>query len=301
MTPSRAGLATGLSAYLLWGLLTIYWKQLSAFGAFELIGWRITTAAVLMAVLITVRRRWASLRTAVIDRHLLTRVAIAAVLLSVNWTAYVWAVVNERVLETALGYYIAPLGTVALGVLVLRETLRTAQWLSLGLAAASVVVLAISYGRIPWIALALASTWSVYGYLKRQVPLRPVDSMAAETLLLAAPAVTLVVVLAGGTASVTTAASPLEWFYVLASGLATVVPLTLFAHAAQRVPLTVLGPMQYLIPSMNFLIGWLVYHEPLTASRVTGFALLWTGLALLTAETLHRTRKRPAQMGGPLG
>lgn len=286
-----AGIIAGLTAYWVWGLLTIYWKQLHGFGAFELIGWRITLASVVMAIALTATRRWGHLAVVWRDRRLLGRVAVAAALLTVNWTGYVWAVVNGRVLETALAYFIAPLGTVAIGVVVFHERLRPVQLLALGLAATSVVVLTVSYGRVPWLALAIASTWAVYGYLKRQVPLTPLESMAAESFVLVIPAVLLIILLASRPDSVPNSASGLELTYVMFTGVATVAPLMLFAYAAQRVPLTILGPMQYLVPLMNFLIGWLIYDEPLPASRMVGFALVWVCLVMLTIESAHRSRR----------
>ncbi|HAP76286.1 MAG TPA: EamA family transporter RarD [Acidimicrobiaceae bacterium] len=297
----RAGIIAGLTAYVVWGLLTIYWKQLRAFDAFELIGWRIVASAAVMAVVLTVTRRWGRLRVLRGNRALIARVAAASILLTANWTAYVYAVVHGQVLETALGYFIAPIGTVTVGVLVLHEPLRMAQRVSLVFAVASVVVLSIANGRVPWLALLIAGSWTVYGYLKKQVPLSPIESMAAESFLLTPAALALAVALSGRTGSVASSANGLELTYVLLSGLATVTPLMLFAYAAQRVPLTVIGPMQYLVPSMNFLIGWLMYHEPLSAAKVAGFAVLWAGLAVLTADTVRRSRRPSPSLAGATG
>jgi chloramphenicol-sensitive protein RarD len=283
----QAGVIAGLTAYLVWGLLTVYWKQLTGFDAFELIAWRITTASIIMAAVLTVGRRWSHLAV-LRNRSVLARVALAAVLLTANWTAYVWAVVHGRVLETALGYFIAPLFTVTLGVVVLKETLYRAQWVALGLAAAAVVVLTVSYGRLPWISLILACTWSLYGYLKKHASLTPVESMAAESFLLTPAALVVLVALGSQSDSIPATASTGEMALVLLSGLATVTPLTLFAYAAHRVPLTILGPMQYIIPSINFVLGWLIYDEALPAERVVGFGLVWIGLLVLTIDTVRR-------------
>ena len=283
----QAGVIAGLTAYLVWGLLTVYWKQLTGFDAFELIAWRITTASIIMAAVLTVGRRWSHLAV-LRNRSVLARVALAAVLLTANWTAYVWAVVHGRVLETALGYFIAPLFTVTLGVVVLKETLHRAQWVALGLAAAAVVVLTVSYGRLPWISLILACTWSLYGYLKKHASLTPVESMAAESFLLTPAALVVLVALGSQSDSIPATASTGEMALVLLSGLATVTPLTLFAYAAHRVPLTILGPMQYIIPSINFVLGWLIYDEALPAERVVGFGLVWIGLLVLTIDTVRR-------------
>lgn len=286
----RAGIIAGITAYVVWGLLTIYWKQLHRFDAFELIGWRISASAVVMAIVLTATRRWAHLRVLVRDRALLARVTVASVLLTVNWTSYVWAVVHGHVLETALGYFIAPLGTVTVGVLVLHEPLRRALKIALVFASAAVVVLTISYGRVPWLALAIAGSWTAYGYIKKGVPLTPVESMAAESFILVVPAAALAIALSGQPGSIPNSASGRELAFALFSGLATVAPLMLFAYAAQRMPLTIIGPMQYIVPSMNFVIGWLLYDEALPTTRLIGFALVWVGLIVLTADSLRRAR-----------
>lgn len=287
----RAGIIAGIAAYVIWGLLTIYWKQLHGFNALELIGWRITASAITMAIVLTATRRWRFLAVLRHDRALLARVGAAAVLLAVNWTTYVWAVVHDHVLETALGYFIAPLGTVTVGVLVLHEPLRMALKIALAFATAAVVVLTISYGGVPWLALAIAGSWTIYGYIKKHVPLNPVESMAAESFILAGPALALALIFARHANSLPNSASHKELAFAAFSGLATVGPLMLFAYAAQRMPLTILGPLQYIVPSMNFVIGWLIYDEALPPTRLFGFALVWVGLIVLTADSLRRARQ----------
>ncbi|CAN5620755.1 EamA family transporter RarD [soil metagenome] len=296
----RAGIIAGATAYLVWGLLTIFWKQLHHFNAFELIGWRICSAAVLMTIALTVTRRWGHLAVLRRDHQLLLRVVAAAALLSVNWTAYVWAVVNGHVLETALGYFIAPLGTVALGVIVLHEPLRVAQRVALTLAAAAVVVLTISNGSVPWIALAMATTWTLYGYLKKQVPLSPLESMAAESFVLVVPATAVAIALASRAGSIPNSASGIELTYAALTGAATVAPLMLFAYAAQRTPLTIIGPMQYIVPSMNFIIGWLLYDEALPPLRVVGFGLVWAGLVIMTTDSVRRAHQSRSSIPIPI-
>lgn len=286
----RAGIIAGIAAYVTWGLLTIYWKQLHGFNAFELIGWRISASAILMAIVLTVTRRWHFLSALRRDRTLLARVGVASLLLTVNWTAYVWAVVHGHVLETALGYFIAPLGTVTVGVLVLHEPLRPALKVALGFAVSAVVVLTVSYGGVPWLALAIATSWTIYGYIKKQVPLTPVESMAAESFILAVPALAVALLFAGHADSIPKSASHSELAFAAFSGLATIGPLMLFAYAAQRMPMTIIGPMQYIVPSMNFVIGWLIYDEALPPTRLFGFALVWIGLIVLTVDSLRRAR-----------
>ncbi len=286
----RRGIVAGLIAYVLWGLLTIYWKQLRRFDAFELIGWRITASAIIMAIVLTATRRWGQLGVLRRNRPLQLRVAAAAVLLTVNWTAYVWAVVHDHVLETALGYFIAPIGTVMVGVIVLGEHLRAAQRVALAFAVASVIVLTVSYGAVPWLALMIAVSWTTYGYLKKHVPLAPTESMAAESFILFVPAVVLAVVMGGRAGSIPDSADTRELIFAAFTGLATVGPLMLFAYAAQRMPLSIIGPMQYIVPTMNFLIGWLLYDEALPLSRLVGFALVWVGLAIMTVDSARRLR-----------
>lgn len=286
---ARAGIASGLSAYLLWGFITIYWKLLDDFDAFELIGWRIVTAVILLIALVVAQRSVSPVLAALTKPRMLVRVSVAAVMLVANWTLYVWAVVNEHIMETALGYFIAPLFTSILGVVVLGERLRTLQKTALAFAVAAVVVLTFSYGRPPFIALAIAASWAVYGLLKKQVPLRPVESLTAETIVLMPLAVVLMVWSFSRDAGIPNTASTMEFVLVLFTGLITAVPLLLFAHSALRLPLTIIGPLQYLVPVINFLLGWLMYDEPLDSARFVGFLLVWLGLACSLADTM-RTR-----------
>ena len=236
------------------------------------------------------------------NRRLFVRVLLAALMLAGNWTSYVWAVVHDRVLETALGYFISPLFTVLLGVFVLKEVLHTAQVVALGFAAVAVVVLTVSYGQVPWIAIGLAVSWTAYGWLKRDVPLGPAESMTAESLVLIVPAVVAALALSGRADSIPQSASGKELTFAILTGLATVTPLMMFAFAAKRVPLTIIGPMLYIVPSINFLLGWLVFHEALPPSRVLGFALVWVGLIILfvdSARRAHGTRGTTRLSGGP--
>jgi chloramphenicol-sensitive protein RarD len=282
------GTLSGMSAYLLWGVLTAYWKLLDDFGAFELIGWRVVTAVVLLLALVAVQGKVRAVMGALRNPAMLLRVSLAAVLLVVNWTLYVWAVVNEHVIETALGYFIAPLLTSLLGVAVLREPLRMLQKVAIGFAAASVAVMTLAYGRPPLVALAIAASWGFYGLLKKQVSLGPVESLTAETIVLSVPAMALVAWSFTLDSGIAATASATEWVLVLLTGLITAVPLLLFAHSALRLPLTMIGPLQYIVPVINFLLGWLAYNEDLQPSRVVGFVLVWIGLGLTLVDTTRR-------------
>ncbi len=284
-------MALGLGAYVLWGFLTVYWKQLEGLNPFELIGARIVSSFVLLAVVLGITHRWRGVVAIRADRALLARVALAAVLLTANWTTYVWAVVHDNVMETALGYFIAPLGTVLIGVFVLGERLRPAQRLALGLAALAVVELTVAYGHVPVLALIIAVSWSLYGLLKRQVPLQPLESLAGETAVLLLPAVLVVVIPIAAGGGVTQEASGFQLGLLVLSGLATTIPLLMFAWAAKRVPFTTLGPMQYAVPTINFALGTFVYHEDLDGARLLGFALVWIALAIFTADGLRASRR----------
>jgi chloramphenicol-sensitive protein RarD len=296
--PTRSvqrGVQLGVLAYLLWGFLTIYWKQLTAFDAFELIAWRMSCAGVVMAVIVTVRRTWPNIARALADGPTAARLLMASVLLTVNWGGYVWAVTNDRVIETALGYFIAPLATMAIGVFVLGERPTTAQRVAFGLASVAVVILTVSYGRPPWVALLLAGTWSLYGLAKRRVPLGAVDSLAGETFVLFLPAVIALAAFSGGDGSVVQSADRVDWTLVLGTGLITAVPLMLFAAAAQSIPFTLLGPLNLLVPVINFGLGWLIYDEPVPFDRLVGFAFVWAALIVVMWDQVasHRRDAQP--------
>jgi chloramphenicol-sensitive protein RarD len=254
-----------------------------------------------MAGILTVGRRWPTMRATFRDRRLMVRITAAALLLTANWTAYVYAVVHERVIETALGYFIAPLGTMTLGIVVLGERPSVAQKWAMALAAVAVVVLTASYGRPPYVALTLAVSWTLYGLCKRRVPLSAVEGLAAETFVLLAPALVVIGVMAAHADSIPRTADAGQLGLISVAGVATVVPLTMFAFAVTRVPFTILGPLTYLVPSINFLLGWILYDEELPFSRVVGFALVWIALAVVTVDRLRTTvieRREPQRNDG---
>ncbi len=301
----RSGALVGFAAYVLWGLLTIYWKALHHFNAFELIGYRVLGSAVLLLVVLAITRRLGPLIAALRNRHLVWRVALAAVLLTANWTSYVWAVTHDNVVETSLGYFLAPLGTMLVGVVILHERMRPAQRVAAGLVGVAVAVLTVGYGRVPVLALIIAFSWTFYGLLKRQVPLPAIESFAGETLVLLVPAIGLVAWGANQADGVPSTATTWQGVLIALAGLVTAVPLVMFAYAARRVPFTVLGPMQYAVPIINFVLGAAVYHEHLNATTVFGFALVWLALALTTVDTLRHARgalprREPALADDPL-
>jgi chloramphenicol-sensitive protein RarD len=292
----RLGTIFGLSAYTVWGLLTLYWHALDAFGAFELIGLRIISAAIVLLILLAVRGGGDRVAGVLRDRRLFGRIVLAALALATNWTTYVWCVTHDRVIETALGYFIAPLGTVVIGIVALGEHLRRLQAVALGLAVLAVMVVTLDYGQVPWLALVLACSWATYGWLKKLVPLGALESLSAETFVLAPVAVLVVFVAESSGTGALHIATGGQLGLLALTGLVTVVPLLLFAAAAKRLPLTLLGPLQYLVPAINFVLGTVVYHEPLTWLTFVGFALIWVALVLFTVDTFRLARRRPTRV-----
>ena len=286
----RSGVAYGLGAYITWGLLIIYWKFLKDFNAFELIGWRVVTSSIILLTVIIYTKRLRSLVTALRDPKLCLRIALASILLSINWTTYVWAVVHENVIETALGYFISPLATMIIGFAVLREPIRSAHRAVIAFAGIAVVILTYSYGRPPYLALIIAGSWSVYGYLKKQVPLSSLESLSAEVLMLLVPAIGILIWGFNRSDSVRNIATTTQWTFVLFTGLMTAIPLLLFGAASRRVRLSLLGPMQYLVPTFNFFLGWLAYNEKLDTTRLVGFAFVWFGLVILITDSVKSSK-----------
>lgn len=288
----RSGVAYGLGAYITWGLLTIYWKFLKQFNAVELIGWRIVTSSIILLCVIIYTKKLRNLLTALRDRKLRARVIFASIMLAINWTTYVWAVVHENVIETALGYFISPLFTMIIGFAVLRETMKAAHRAVIVFAVVAIVILTYSYGRPPYLALIIAGSWSIYGYLKKQVPLSSLESLTAEVFALLIPAVAILFWCFNRADSVPNNATTIQWIFVLLTGLMTAIPLLLFGAASRRVRLSLLGPLQYFVPTFNFFLGWLAYNEKLDISRVVGFAFVWFGLVILITDSLRTSAKK---------
>ncbi|QYG94178.1 EamA family transporter RarD [Iamia sp. SCSIO 61187] len=288
----RTGILAGVGAYTLWGVFPLVFHQIREVLPAEVLMHRVAWSFVVVAGLLGLRREtrwWQVLRTATPMR---TRLAAAAALITVNWLVYVWAVSEEHVVEAALGYYINPLITVALGVLVLREGLTRLQVVALGFAAAAVAVLTVAYGRVPWVALVLAFSFAGYGFLKKAVVLPATTSLAVETaILLPFALVGLVVVQVRGDAAFLHGSLGRDLLLV-GLGVVTAVPLVLFGTAARRIPLTLLGLLQYLTPTFQLLCGVLVLDEDLPPERLAGFVLVWVALALLGVDAVRTSRRR---------
>ena len=289
MDEQRRGVVFGTGAYLLWGLFPLFWPLLRPAGAIEVLAHRIAWSMVFVAALLLVRRRWSWVRE--LGGRRLALLAVAATVVSVNWGLYIWGVSTERVVETSLGYFINPLVSVLLGVGLLGERMRRGQWAALGLGAVAVVVLAVDYGRPPWLALTLAVTFATYGLIKKQIGVGAMESMGTETALLCVPAVGYLGWLAATGGSTFGAEGAGHALLLVATGPITAVPLLLFAGAARRLPLSVLGQLQYLAPVLQFAVGVLVFREPMPPARLAGFALVWLALAVFAAEGVRHSRR----------
>ena len=287
------GIVYAASAYILWGFFPLYFHELAGVSAVEILAHRIIWSFLLLGVVIGVRREFGAFRASVSPR-VVGAYLVAGALLGANWYVYVWAVGQGFVVEASLGYFINPLVSVLLGVIVLRERLRPLQWIPIAIAGAGVGVNAISYGAVPWIALALAFSFGSYGLAKKLAPLESLHGLALETTLLAPLAFAyLAVAEVAGSASFGRAGLGMDLKLVLL-GVITVVPLLLFASGARRVPLTTLGLLQYFAPTLQFLCGVLVFREPMTAPRVAGFVIIWIALALFSLEGLAAHRRSRA-------
>ena len=286
----RSGLAFGLGAYALWGLFPLYFPLLEPAGGLEIVAHRVVWSLAFIALLLTVLRAWRRVRAVVADRRALLILVGAAVLISGNWLIFVYGVNSGQVVETSLGYFINPLVSVLLGVVVLSERLRTAQWVAVGIAAVGVAVLTLDYGRPPWIALSLAATFGLYGLLKKLVRVEAAPGLFLETAIVVVPAVVVLGLLhvhGEGTAGNHGTGHLL---LLIGSGIATAVPLLLFAAATSRIPLSTVGLLQYLTPSMQLAIGVFVYDEPMPPMRLVGFAVVWLALVVFTVDTLRAAR-----------
>ena len=298
MTDTRRGTLYGASAYLLWGLFPLYWPLLEPAGSLEVLSHRIVWSLVVVVVLLAITRRLAQVRAAVRDRRRLLMLTGASVVIAINWGTYIYGVTNDHVVEASLGYFINPIVTVLMGVVFLGERLRPTQWTALGIAGLAVAVLTVENGRPPWIALVLAFSFGTYGLLKKTVGVGAVEGLAIETAVLVPVALTYLLVLAAGGTGTFASEGAGHALLLVGAGIVTAVPLLLFGAAASRVPLTTLGLLQYLAPSIQFVLGITLFGEPLPPLRLIGFLLVWLGLALFTAD-LVRNHRRTLRLAVP--
>ncbi|OJU40434.1 MAG: protein rarD [Microbacterium sp. 69-10] len=303
MSTKSAGTLYTIGAYLLWGVFPLYFLLLEPTGPFEVVAWRLLLTLVFCILLLVVTRGWEKLRIIWRQPKLLALTALAGALIYINWQVFVIAAMSGHVVETSLGYFINPIFTVLLGVLVLHERIRMAQWVAIGIAAVAVGVIIVAYGAFPWIALSLTASFGLYGLVKKKIG-PSVDAVSGLTLesfwMIPIAAVILIVVAQDGHGITMGAVSPLHTVLLSCAGIATAVPLLLFAAGTRRVDLSLIGMIQFITPIMQFLLGWAVLGEPMPAERWIGFILVWIAIAVFVVDLLVQKSRGRRQAAAEL-
>jgi len=285
------GLLYATLAYTAWGLFPIYFKQLVGVNAFEVVMHRMVWSCVFLMAVLMVLKRWAWLREVARQPRVLFAFGLSALLLSANWSVYVWAVQHAHMLDASLGYFILPLVNVAMGFAFLHERPRPVQWLAVAVAASGVLWLTVQAGRLPWVALALACTFGTYGLLRKVAKLGALEGLTLETLLLLPMAMALLGWWTWHGQGALVQGDPVTWGWLLLAGPLTAIPLLLFAAGARRIPLATMGLLQYISPSLQMLLGVWLYGEPFEPARAIGFYLIWAALVIYSAEGLWLMRR----------
>jgi chloramphenicol-sensitive protein RarD len=278
------GIYAAVGAYILWGLLPIYWKFLGHVPVFQVLSHRIVWSFIFLGLAIVILGQWHSFRKAIQSPRVLFIYILTALLVGLNWFIYVWAVHQGFIIETSLGYFINPLISVLMGIIFLKERLRLSQWLPIIVAASGVIYLAIAFGSLPWISLSLAITWATYALLKKLAPLGSLYGLTLETAVLLLPAIIYLIWCENQNRGVFLHYNAASDLLLAATGIATSTPLLLFALAVQRIPLSLTGILQYIAPTIQFLIGLFIYHEPFNNQRLIGFILIWIALVIFALE-----------------
>jgi chloramphenicol-sensitive protein RarD len=284
------GIWYGIGAYVMWGFFPIYWKFLHVVPALQVIGHRIVWSFIILIVFIFVTKQWQEFRSAAFTAKTIAIYAVAGILLSINWLIYVWGVNAGFIVETSLGYFINPLLSVLMGVVFLRERLRPTQWIPVTLATIGVVFLTVVYGRPPWIALSLAFSFGFYGLVKKIAPLGSLYGLTLETAIVFPIAVAyLIFVQANGTGAFLHDGISID-ILLAGAGIVTSIPLLMFASAAKQIPLTMVGILQYIAPTLQFLIGVFIYKEPFDQAHLIGFGIVWVALIVFWIENFTAGR-----------
>lgn len=285
---NNTGIIAATSSFIMWGLLPIYWKLLEAVPAHEILCHRMVWSLIVTLGLLAVSGRMRSFLELFQYKKKFFYFLLTALILSVNWLIYIWAVNSQYIIEASLGYFINPLVSVCFGVLFLKESIRPVQWVSVFLAALAVSYLSWLYGTIPWIALSLAATFACYGLLRKITTVPPVEGLCLETVILLLPALAYLVYLDIGGNGAFMRSTLSESLLLIGTGVATTAPLLLFCYAAQKIPLYLVGLLQYLAPTINLFVGIFIYHEHFPPERMAGFAIIWLALALFIWDGLYR-------------
>lgn len=296
LNDSRSGLTYGVAAYLTWGIIPIYWPLLDPASPYEVLAHRITWTTVLCVGLVAVTRKWRQLLAIVRNPRMIRVLAVASILISYNWGLYIWAIINNHVIETSLGYFINPLVTVLVGVIVLGENLRRWQWVAVGLGAVAVLVLAVDNGRPPWIALTLAMSFAAYGFLKKQAQLGTIEALTVETSIVVPFSLGYLVFLGTTGALAFGGAGVGHTLLLMSTGIVTALPLLLFGAAATRLSLTTIGLLQYTAPIMQFILGLTYFGETMSTARWIGFVLVWCGLVVFTIDGVTARRRARSEI-----
>ncbi len=278
------GILYGIGAYILWGFFPIYWKVLHPVPALQVIGHRIVWSFVVLIIYVLATKQWQDFRSVAFTSKIIAMYSIAGVLLSINWLIYVWGVNAGFIVETSLGYFINPLLSVLLGVIFLKERLRPMQWLPVVIAATGVVYLTSAYGHLPWIALSLAFSFGLYGLVKKIAPLGSLYGLTLETgIVFPVALIFLIFVQVTGKGAFLYNGTTVDLF-LLGAGIVTTIPLLMFASAAKLIPLSMIGILQYIAPTLQFLLGIFLYKEPFDRSHLIGFGIIWIALIIFWVE-----------------
>ena len=294
VTEHTRGLIQGLSAYVLWGLLPLYFIAISIASPAEIVASRIVWSLVFCALLLTFTRTWPQFIALSKDRGAVAKLALAAFLIAVNWLTYTFAVLNGQAVEASLGYFMNPLISAALGVLVLKERLSRLKWTAMGFGLGAVVVLFIAYGKVPYIALVLGFSFGLYGLVKNRVgrSATALTSLTMETALLALPAIAFMAWIMTRGESTVFSAGPLHLWLMISGGVITAVPLLLFGASARRLPLNLVGALQFIAPILQFALAVIVLGEPMPPERLAGFSLVWVAVILVCVDLARESRRR---------
>jgi chloramphenicol-sensitive protein RarD len=285
------GVWYAVGAYSLWGLFPLYWKLLHHIPAIQLIGHRIVWSFVCLVVILIVLNQFRKFKNSAISFSLIRIYSLAAILVGINWLTYVWAVNTDHVVETSLGYFINPLISVLIGVIFFREKLRLWQWIPIGIAAIGVLYLTFAFGALPWIALTLAFSFAFYGLVKKIAPLSSLHGLTLETVILVIPATFYLVYCKKAGEGALFHQGPGIDLLLIGAGLVTTIPLLMFAAAAKRIPLSIIGVLQYISPTIQFLIGILVYHEVFTLKQFVGYCFVWVALLIFATDSFYAYRR----------
>jgi len=289
MTKFNKGLLFGISAYLIWGLLPLYWQLVEEAGAYEILAHRGIWSLLLCVVLLALRKQIKSAYVMVRSSRTLSLLFLASGLLTINWGVYIWSVTVNRVVEAALGYYITPLINVTFGVLLLREKLRPLQWTAVGFAAVGVAILTVGYGALPWIALVLSISWGSYSLIKKSLNLGALETLSVETFFAFLPNLIYLFIIEGN-GSAAFGSGLMMSILLFGAGAATVVPLLLFNGSTTRLPLSTVGLLQYITPTIMFFIGIFINNEDISTLKIAGFAFIWIALAFLSRDLYRSSR-----------